>query len=109
MHKTGGPDYCTAIPIYWVYPHKEEFTERNLTYALPDFSVWDKSRDRRCAYRQRAEHARQRRRTGCLEIEEETASFLLPFIVDIDPEFSQRYYLEPNHLSARTWQRILLR
>ena len=44
---------------------------------------------------------------SALEIEEGTASFLLPFIVDIYPEFSQRYYLEPNHLSAQTWQRIL--
>jgi len=47
------------------------------------------------------------RKYSALKIEEETASFLLPFIVDIYPEFSQRYYLEPNHLSAQTWQRIL--
>ena len=42
-----------------------------------------------------------------LKIEEESASFILPFINDIYPDFYERYYLSRNHLSSEMWVRIL--
>lgn len=42
-----------------------------------------------------------------LKIEEESASFILPFINDIYPDFYARYYLTSNHLSSEMWVRIL--
>lgn len=44
-----------------------------------------------------------------LKIEEESASFILPFVDDIYPDFYTPYYLEENHLSLKTWERIVNR
>ncbi len=42
-----------------------------------------------------------------LKIEEESASFILPFVDDIYPDFYTRYYLEENHLPIEMWGRIV--
>ncbi|MCQ2354905.1 MAG: hypothetical protein MJ102_07400 [Clostridia bacterium] len=42
-----------------------------------------------------------------MKIEEESASFILPFINDIYPDFYARYYLSSNHISSEMWCRIL--
>lgn len=44
-----------------------------------------------------------------LAIEEENASFILPFIHDIYPYFYDRYYLEENHLPLQMWEEIIKR
>lgn len=44
-----------------------------------------------------------------LDIEEESATFILPFINDIYPYFYERYYLEPNHIPWQMWVDILKR
>lgn len=44
-----------------------------------------------------------------LKIEEESASFILPFVNDIYPDFYQHYYLDENHLSMEMWERIISR
>lgn len=44
-----------------------------------------------------------------LKIEEESASFILPFIHDIYPYFYERYYLTENHLPAEMWETIINR
>ena len=44
-----------------------------------------------------------------LKIEEESATFILPFINDIYPDFYKRYYLCANHISSEMWIRILNR
>ena len=42
-----------------------------------------------------------------LKIEEESASFILPFIHDVYPHFYERYYLAENHLPAEMWSKII--
>ena len=42
-----------------------------------------------------------------LKIEEESASFILPFIHDVYPHFYERYYLAENHLPTEMWSKII--
>lgn len=44
-----------------------------------------------------------------LKIEEESASYILPFIHDVYPHFYERYYLAENHLPTEMWRRIINR
>lgn len=44
---------------------------------------------------------------SALKIEEESASFLLPFIEEFYPYLYDRYYLTENHLPWQTWRDIL--
>lgn len=44
-----------------------------------------------------------------LKIEEETATFILPFVEDIYPYFYDRYNLTENHLPFAMWQKIMRR
>ena len=44
-----------------------------------------------------------------LAIEEESASFILPFIYDIYPYFYERYYMEQNHLPLQMLEEIIKR
>jgi len=44
-----------------------------------------------------------------LKIEEESASFILPFIEDVYPYFYERYYLTENHLPVEMWEKIVER
>jgi len=44
-----------------------------------------------------------------LKIGEESATYILPFIDDVYPDFYEHYYLEDNHLSMEAWERILNR
>ncbi|MGM9652215.1 MAG: hypothetical protein ACI3XP_01090 [Eubacteriales bacterium] len=49
------------------------------------------------------------REISVLAIEEDSASFILPFIHDIYPYFYERYYLEENHLPSQMWGKIIER
>ena len=44
-----------------------------------------------------------------LKIEEESASYILPFIHDIYPYFYKRYWLTENHLPTEMWRKIIER
>lgn len=55
------------------------------------------------------EHYKDEREISVLAIEEESATFLLPFIHDIYPYFYDRYYLEENHLPLQMWEKIVER
>lgn len=44
-----------------------------------------------------------------LKIEEESASFILPFISDVYPNIYDRYYATENHISFEMWERIIYR
>lgn len=48
-------------------------------------------------------------RLSVLKIEEESASFILPFIADIYPLIYKRYYLTENHLTSEMWEDIIKR
>ncbi len=52
---------------------------------------------------------RDEQEISVLAIEEESASFILPFIHDIYPYFYERYYLEENHLPFQMWEKIIQR
>ena len=42
-----------------------------------------------------------------LKIEEESATFILPFIEDVYPYIYERYYLTENHLPSEMWEKIV--
>lgn len=44
---------------------------------------------------------------SALAIDEDDASFILPFVQEIYPYFYERYYLEENHLPSQMWQKII--
>lgn len=42
-----------------------------------------------------------------LKIEEESATFILPFVADVYPYIYDRYYLTENHIPAEMWAKIM--
>lgn len=48
-------------------------------------------------------------RISVLKIEEESASYILPFIHDVYPYFYERYWLTENHLPTEMWRKIIER
>lgn len=49
------------------------------------------------------------RHISVLKIEEDSATFILPFVADIYPYFGKRYYLTENHLPVEMWKEIVER
>ena len=49
------------------------------------------------------EYCDDAKRISVLKIEEESASFILPFIADIYPFVYERYYLTENHVPSQMW------
>lgn len=41
-----------------------------------------------------------------LKIEEESATFILPFVADVYPYIYDRYYLTENHLPSEMWEKV---
>lgn len=44
-----------------------------------------------------------------LKMQEDSASFILPFINDVYPYFYKRYFLEENHIPSEMWREIVER
>lgn len=45
--------------------------------------------------------------TSVLKIEEESATFILPFVADFYPHIYERYYLTENHLPTEMWRKVI--